>query len=87
MKAQVRLDHQLLAVGTDQTVHAMLELTAPAAAPSARRPLNLALVIDRSGSMMGPKLETIEEIGKMLATHFHRGSTSSYELPDKIAER
>ena len=31
-------------------------------------------------------VETIEETGKMLATHFPRGSTSSNELPDRIAE-
>jgi Ca-activated chloride channel family protein len=59
MEASIRLEHDLLAVETDNTVHAMLELTAPALAPAGDRPgLELAVVVDRSGSMAGPKLET-----------------------------
>jgi Ca-activated chloride channel homolog len=58
MDAWIRLDHQLLAVEGDHTVHAMLELSAPEPSkPTARAPLHLALVIDRSGSMHGAKLE------------------------------
>lgn len=57
MEANVRLDHQLLAVEGEHDVHVMLELRAPDAAPSRRPPLNIALVLDRSGSMSGEKLE------------------------------
>lgn len=58
MEANVRLDHELLAVEGEHTVHAMLELVAPATEAGANRPpLHLALVIDRSGSMSGPKLD------------------------------
>ncbi|HVL63553.1 MAG TPA: VWA domain-containing protein [Actinomycetota bacterium] len=58
MKASLRLDHELLAVEGEHTVHAMLELVAPAVEKDAERPpLRLALVIDRSASMSGPKLE------------------------------
>ncbi|MBA3690093.1 MAG: VWA domain-containing protein [Actinobacteria bacterium] len=65
--ASLRLDHELLAVEADHVVHCMLELTAPAAPSRARQPLHLALVIDRSGSMAGPKLEAAKACAGYLA--------------------
>jgi hypothetical protein len=47
-----RFEHRLMAVAAERHIHCMLELTAPPApATAARKPLHLALVIDRSGSM------------------------------------
>jgi Ca-activated chloride channel family protein len=63
-----RFEHQLLAVETEHRVHCMLELTAPAApAGRIRPPLHLALVLDRSGSMAGRKLEVARECAAFVA--------------------
>jgi Ca-activated chloride channel family protein len=67
MKASVRFDHELLAVEGEHTVHAMLEVVAPAAEVKGNRPpLSLALVIDRSGSMSGAKLEHTKDAAAFL---------------------
>jgi Ca-activated chloride channel homolog len=78
MEANIRLDHELLAVEGEHTVHAMLELSAPAAPTNTPRPpLRLALVIDRSGSMTGPKLEVAKRCAAYLV---HRLAS-----PDELA--
>jgi Ca-activated chloride channel family protein len=67
MKTNLRFDHQLLAVEGEHDVHCMLELHAPAAPDAARPPLHLALVIDRSGSMAGDKLDAARASATFLA--------------------
>ena len=69
LKGTVRLDHSLLAIDGEHDVHAMLELVAPEApASDGRAPLSLALVIDRSGSMAGEKLEAAKRCAAWLAS-------------------
>ena len=70
MKATVRFDHELLAVESEHVVYGLLELTAPQAPHSSERPaLNLAVVIDRSGSMSGPKLDHARQSAQFLVDH------------------
>src|SRR5918999_3870425 len=58
MKINASLDFDLIAVEHEDTVHILLELTAPTPAnASDRPPATLEVVLDRSGSMAGGELE------------------------------
>jgi len=67
MKPTVRFEHELLAVESEHDVWCMLELSAPPAPSSLeRRPLSVSLVVDRSGSMAGRKLEVTRACAEFL---------------------
>jgi Ca-activated chloride channel family protein len=66
MYSSIRIDHSLLAIESEHRVHTMLEVTAPDGDGKDRPALHLALVIDRSGSMAGPKLEGAKQAARFL---------------------
>src|SRR3954470_17233331 len=59
MKPSVKFDRTLVTVLVDEVVHVMLELAAPPAVPVDRAPLDVVVVLDRSGSMSGPPLASV----------------------------
>ena len=61
MKPTLRLDHSMIIARRDERIHALLELTAPPAPSLERPPLDIALVIDRSGSMEGRPLDSVRK--------------------------
>ena len=60
MKTNITLDRNMIAVAVDETVHVMVELTAPAA-PAARSPIDVVAVVDRSSSMDGEPIRSVRD--------------------------
>lgn len=67
MKIESRFDHAVVQAGQPCVVHVLLTLSAPASASDNPRPgLNIAAVIDRSGSMSGEPLEYAKQSVSLL---------------------
>lgn len=60
MKTNITLDRNVIAVAVDETVHVMVELTAPAA-PAVRSPIDVVAVVDRSSSMRGEPIRSVRD--------------------------
>jgi Ca-activated chloride channel family protein len=60
MKTNLTLDHSIVTVHhSDEIVHVMIDLEAPEAPPLQRAPLDVVVVLDRSGSMQGRPLHAV----------------------------
>ena len=59
MKPQISLDRTIVTTRNDEVVNVLLELTAPPAPSINRNPLDVVLVLDRSGSMAGAPLDAV----------------------------
>src|SRR4051794_36329677 len=61
MQPIIKLDRTFVAVNVDGVVHMMLELEAPPAQDASRAPINVVVVLDRSGSMDGAAMHAVRE--------------------------
>ncbi len=66
MKATKALSHKILTAGQEKSVELLLSFEADAGEVHPRRPLNISLVLDRSGSMGGTKLTQAIRASTML---------------------
>lgn len=79
MKADFALDYDVLTVEQSHKLYLMARLVAdPIPDSHKRRPLNLSLVIDRSGSMAGDKIEFTRQAAQFLVQHL--GSTDQFSI-------
>lgn len=61
MRPDARFDRTVITVNTDETVNTLVEFTAPAAPDVERAPIDVAFVIDRSGSMGGEPIVAVRD--------------------------
>jgi Ca-activated chloride channel family protein len=85
MDTNVRLDHQVLAVEHDHSVTVLVEVVAPDLKVE-RRPLHLVVVIDRSASMCGAKLEAAKAATQELAHRLRDDDRLAVVAFDRSAE-
>lgn len=69
MNVTTMLDYSLVALAREQELKLLVRLKAPEGVARKRKPLNLGVVIDRSGSMAGEKIENTKLAIKTLITH------------------
>lgn len=81
MRANFALDYDVLTVEQPQKLYLMAYLTAgPAPTDRQRRPLNISLVVDRSGSMAGDKIEYTRQAAQLLVQNLGINDTLSIVL-------
>ena len=78
MKHAVLVDHELAVSQHGYIVRALVRLTGHAPAGKKRTPINIALVLDRSGSMAGPKLDAAREAAAFLVQRLAPNAPASH---------
>lgn len=77
MQHTVLVDYELAVAQQGFIVRALLKLEGNAPTPNNRIPLNLSVVLDRSGSMAGDKLAAARDAAAMLVQRLHPADTVS----------
>src|SRR4029453_9393548 len=77
MHHPVLVDYELAVAQQGFIVRALLKLEGKAPTPDHRVPLNLSIVLDRSGSMAGDKLAAARDAAAMLVQRLHPDDTVS----------
>ena len=77
MHHKVLVDYELAVAQHGFIVRALLKLAGNAPTPDNRVPLNLSVVLDRSGSMAGDKLAAARDAAAMLVQRLHPDDTVS----------
>jgi len=77
MQHTVLVDYELVVAQQGFIVRALLKLEGKAPTPDHRVPLNLSIVLDRSGSMAGDKLAAARDAAAMLVQRLHPDDTVS----------
>ena len=77
MQHKVLVDYELAVAQQGFIVRALLKLEGKAPTPDNRIPLNISIVLDRSGSMAGEKLAAARDAAAMLVTRLHPDDTVS----------
>ena len=81
MQADFALDYDIVTLERPQTLYLMARfVSGPAPQAQQRRPLNISLVIDRSGSMAGAKIDYTRQAAQFLAHQLGAKDTFSIVL-------
>jgi len=87
MQADFLLDYDVITVEREQRLYLMARLTAgPAPGQASRRPLNLSLILDRSGSMAGNKIDFTRQAAALLVQNLSPMDLISIVLYNETVE-
>lgn len=87
VRVETDLDHRLLRANEKQTVHLRVALTGfELASERARAPLNVAIVIDKSGSMQGDKISQAKDAARAALSQLRADDIVSIVAYDDTVE-